>query len=76
MRLIIEEALEAEVRDAIGRDYYEHGAEPYRSAIREHLKGQTQPMEDRRETASLRVDRGNATGFGLRFVLPPSESRT
>ncbi|MCZ6863849.1 MAG: transposase [Alphaproteobacteria bacterium] len=25
-RLIIEEGLEAEVRDALGRDYYEHGA--------------------------------------------------
>ena len=24
-RLIIEEGLEAEVRDALGRDYYEHG---------------------------------------------------
>ena len=27
-RLIIEEGLEAEVRDALGRDYYERGAEP------------------------------------------------
>src|SRR5512144_1860383 len=76
-RLIIEETLEAEARDAVGRDYYEHGAEPgsgyrngyrpgrlktaegaidysapqvagkpepYRSAIREHLKGQTQAL--------------------------------
>lgn len=25
-RLILEEALEAETRDALGRDYYEHGA--------------------------------------------------
>ena len=78
-RLIVEEALEGEAGDAIGRDYYEHGAqpgqgyrngyrtgrlktaegameysapqiagrdEPYRSAIREHLKGQTQGLED------------------------------
>jgi putative transposase len=78
-RLIVEEALEGETADAIGRDYYEHGAqpgqgyrngyrrgrlktaegameysapqiagrdEPYRSAIREHLKGQTQGLED------------------------------
>jgi hypothetical protein len=29
-RLIVEEALEAESRDALGRDYYEHGAEPGR----------------------------------------------
>lgn len=78
-RLIIEEALEAEQRDALGREYYEHGAEagqgyrngvrpgrlktaegfveytapqtagraePFRSEIREHLKGRTQALED------------------------------
>jgi transposase-like protein len=78
-RLIIEETLEAESRDAIGRDYYEHGAvpgqgyrngsrtgrlktaeglidyaapqiagrdEPFRSEIRDHLKGRTQALED------------------------------
>ena len=78
-RPIVEEALEAEARDAIGREYYEHGAEPgqgyrngyrpgrlktaegaveypapqvcgteapYRSAIRDHLKGHTQALED------------------------------
>ena len=36
-RLIIEEGLEAEVRDALDRDYYEHGAEPgggYRNGVR------------------------------------------
>ncbi|MCZ6695558.1 MAG: hypothetical protein O7A63_03360, partial [Acidobacteria bacterium] len=36
-RLIVEEALEAEARDAIGREYYEHGAEPgqgYRNGYR------------------------------------------
>ena len=78
-RLIIEEALEAESREAVGRGYYEHGAEPgqgwrngvrtgrlkttegaiaytapqiagraepFRSEIREHLKGRTQALED------------------------------
>ena len=78
-RLIIEESLEGEAGEAIGRDYYEHGArpgqgyrngyrtsrlktaegameysapqiagrdEPYRSAIRENLKGHTQGLED------------------------------
>jgi putative transposase len=78
-RLIVEEALEGEAGDAVGRDYYEHGAqpgqgcrngywtgrlktaegaleyavpqvagreEPYRSAIRQHLKGHTQGLED------------------------------
>ena len=36
-RLIVEEALEAESRDAVGRDYYEHGAAPgqgYRNGSR------------------------------------------
>ena len=41
-RLIIEEGLEGEVRDALGRDYYEHGSAPgggYRNGTREgHLK--------------------------------------
>jgi len=78
-RLIVEEALEGEAGDAVGRDYYEHGAqpgqghrngyrtgrlktaeglmeysapqvtgraEPFRSEIREHLKGHTQGLED------------------------------
>ncbi len=77
--LIVEEALELESRDALGRDYYEHGAtpgqgyrngvrsgrlktaegvieysapqiagrdDPFRSEIREHLKGRTQALED------------------------------
>ncbi len=36
-RLIIEEGLEAEVRDALDRDYYEHGVAPgggYRNGVR------------------------------------------
>jgi transposase-like protein len=78
-RLIVEEALEGESRDAVGRDYYAHGAEPgqgyrngvrsgrlktaegfveysapqvagrdepFRSEIREHLKGRTEALED------------------------------
>ena len=78
-RLIVEEALEGEAGDVVGRDYYEHGAqpgqgyrngyrtgrlktaeglmeysapqisgrdEPFRSPIREHLKGHTQGLED------------------------------
>src|SRR3974390_2595713 len=87
-RLIVEEALEGEAGDAVGRDYYEHGArpgqgyrngyrpgrlktaegameyavpqvagrdEPFRSAIREHLKGNTQGLDD---LAFGRVARG------------------
>jgi hypothetical protein len=78
-RLIVEEALEGEAGDAVGRDYYAHGAqpgqgyrngyrtgrlktaeglmeysapqvagpdEPFRSVLREHLKGHTQGLED------------------------------
>jgi len=78
-RLIVEEALEGEATDAVGREYYEHGAQPgqgyrngyrtgrlrtaeglmeyatpqiagrderFRSAIREHLKGHTQGLEE------------------------------
>ena len=77
-RLVVEEALEGEAGDAVGREYYEHGArpgqgyrngirpgrmktaegfieylapqiagrdEPFRSAIRAHLKGHTQALE-------------------------------
>ena len=78
-RLIVEEGLEAESREAVGRDYYAHGAmagqgyrngtrtgrlktaegfvdysapqvagrdEPFRSEIREHLKGRTEALEN------------------------------
>ena len=31
-RLIIEEGLEGEVRDALGREYYEHGSLPGRAS--------------------------------------------
>jgi transposase-like protein len=77
-RLIVEEGLEAEVRDALDRGYYEHGSEPgggyrnglrrgrlktaegfidysapqvagttepFRSELREHLKGQSEALE-------------------------------
>ena len=77
-RLIVEEGLEAEVRDALDREYYERGAEPgggyrnglrpgrlktaegiieysvpqvaggdepFRSALRDHLKGHSEALE-------------------------------
>jgi putative transposase len=77
-RLIVEEALEGEVRDALDRGYYERGdapgqghrnghrthrlktaeggleysapqvaglAQPFRSALRDHLKGHTEALE-------------------------------
>ena len=77
-RLIVEEGLEAEVREALGRAYYEHGGsgaghrngvregrlktaegfisyaapqvtgggEPFHSALRTHLKGHSEALED------------------------------
>ncbi len=78
-RLIVEEGLEAEVRDALDRGYYEHGSEPgrghrnglrkgrlktaegfidyaapqvagrdapFRSELRDHLKGHSEALED------------------------------
>jgi transposase-like protein len=78
-RLIIEEGLEAEVREALGREYYEHGASPgggfrngnrtdrlktaegaiaytvpqvagrevpFRSELKQHLKGRSEVLED------------------------------
>ena len=38
-RLIVEETLEAESRDALGRDYYEHGAEPGRATATACARG-------------------------------------
>jgi transposase-like protein len=99
-RLIVEEALEGEAGDAIGRDYYEHGAqpgqgyrngyrtgrlktaeglmeysapqvagrdEPFRSAVREHLRGHTQGLED------LAIE---MLARGLRFATSRMRSRT
>ena len=100
-RLIVEEALEGEAGDALGRDYYEHGAqpgqgyrngyrtgrlktaeglmeysapqiagreEPFHSAIREHLKGHTQGLED------LAIEM-LARGLSVRARMP-SKTRT
>src|SRR5512144_761102 len=53
-RLIIEETLEAEARDAVGRDYYEHGAEPgsgYRNGYR---PGRLNDPDDEPPRASVR----------------------
>ena len=49
-RLVVEEALEGEAGDAVGRDYYEHGAQPgqgYRNGYRTgRLKTAEGLMED------------------------------
>jgi putative transposase len=44
-RLIVEEALEAEVRDALGRDYYEHGGEDGRGWRNGHRTGRLKTAE-------------------------------
>jgi putative transposase len=101
-RLIVEEALEGEASDTLGRDYYEHGAEPgrgyrngyragrlktaegaveyaapqiadraepFRSRIREHLKGHTQTLEN---LEHLAVGRSSASGYGRTTRTSPS----
>jgi hypothetical protein len=101
-RLIVEEALEGEAGDALGREYYEHGAqpgqgyrngyrtgrlktaeglmdysapqiagrdEPFRSAIREHLKGHTQGLEDLATSPMIVSNRSITT---VMFILPSS----
>ena len=45
-RLIVEEALEGEAGDAVGRDYYEHGGSPARATARLP----DWPAENRRST--------------------------
>ena len=44
-RLILEEALEAETRDALGRDYYERGAEEGRGWRNGHRTGRLKTGE-------------------------------
>jgi putative transposase len=61
-RLIVEEALEAEVEDALGRGYYEHGAAAgagYRNGYR------TGSPEDRRRADRLRRAAGREPASAL-----------
>ncbi len=44
-RLVLEEALEAETRDALGRDYYERGAEEGRGYRNGHRTGRLKSAE-------------------------------
>ena len=54
-RLIVEEALEGEVRDALDRGYYERGDAPGQG----HRNGQrTQALEDGRRGAGIRGPAG------------------
>ena len=53
-RLILEEALEAEARDALGRDYYERGAEEGRGYRNGHRLGRLKSAEGMIEHAADR----------------------
>ena len=53
-RLVVEEALEAEVGDAIGREYYEHGAAPGQG----HRNGYRPGRLKTAEASALLVRRG------------------
>jgi transposase-like protein len=52
-RLIIGEGPEAEVRDALGRDYYEHGAPPGRGYRNGNREGQLKTAEGRIACSAL-----------------------
>jgi putative transposase len=54
-RLLLEEALEAEVRDALGRDYYEHGAEEGRGYRNGHRPGRLKTAEGAIEFSPPRI---------------------
>ena len=65
-RLIVEEALEAESRDALGRDYYEHGASAgrgWRNGVR----------MGRLKTAEGLVDYAAAPTRAFQDGLPPRD---
>ena len=70
-RLIIEEALESECRDALGRDYYERGAEEgrgYRNGVR---PGRLKTAEDGGGVDRLRC----AAGRWARGAVPLGDRR-
>lgn len=54
-RLILEEALEAETRDALGRDYYERGAEECRGCSNGHRTGRLKTAEGAIEFSAPQV---------------------
>ena len=54
-RLIVEEALEAESRDALGREYYEHGAKPGQGYRNGHRPGRLKTAEGFVEFAAPQI---------------------
>ena len=61
-RLIVEEALEAESRDALGREYYEHGAKPGQGYRNGHRPGRLKTAEGFVEYAAPQIA-GREEGF-------------
>ena len=61
-RLIVEEALEAESRDALGRAYYEHGAKPGQGYRNGHRRGRLKTAEGFVEYAAPQIA-GREEGF-------------
>lgn len=54
-RLIVEEELEAESRDALGREYYEHGAKPGQGYRNGHRPGRLKTAEGFIEYAAPQI---------------------
>jgi transposase-like protein len=72
VRKIVEEALEAEVSEAVGRGYYESGATPgagYRNGYRPRAP------EDRRGPDRIRRPAGRGSGRAIRVADPDGASR-
>jgi putative transposase len=76
-RLIAEEALEAESRDALGRDYYEHGAAPgqgWRNGVR---SGRLKTAEGMIANSAPQIAgrdepyRSETRAWSQRLTLPP-----
>lgn len=61
-RLIVEEALEAESRDALGREYYEHGAKPGQGYRNGRRRGRLKTAEGFIEYAAPQIA-GREEGF-------------
>jgi transposase-like protein len=78
-RLILEEALEAETRDALGRDYYERGAEEGRGYRNGHRTGRLKTAEGAIEFSTPQIagrDEPFRSGSGSMPRGAPRHSRT
>jgi putative transposase len=73
-RLILEEALEAEARDALGRDYYERGAEDGRGYRNGHRLGRLKTAEGAIEFSTPQIA-GRDEPFGSE-IRPHVKGRT